>query len=370
MTLQKPFKVIFLSFALSIFISIASIGTEPQAIRYLTDSVITKYKIPGAAAAIVTPDSIQTAVSGIIKLGDTTTIKPGAKFHIGSNTKAITAFMIMKQVENGSLKLESTIAELFPEMKEKIREYYLDKTLSDLLSHHAGIRPFTGGLEVAFIPKFKGSITEKRRQFAEYVLRLEPVINDTSYSYSNAGISLAASILEKATGKSWEVLLAETMVSLEIEYCLGFPNKQSTSEPWGHWLEPKGMAALPPNHFYTLEEVLIPAGDISMSIDNYAEWLQINLNGLNGKAEYLQAESFKKLHFINNDYSLGWINITDTDYGAVTTHDGSAGTFYCHAVVIPAARLAIAVMANAGDDNTMNGLYELRDRLIKKFHGK
>lgn len=345
--------------------SFAAWSIEQQAIQKELDSNIAEYKIPGGAASIITPDNILSAVSGLIKLGDTIKAVPDAKFHIGSNTKAVTAFMIMKEVERGNLKLESSLAELFPEIKDKIKGHYRNKTIKDLLSHHAGVRPFTGGLEVALIPGFKGSITEKRQKFAEYVLGLEPVINDTSYTYSNAGYALAAAILERATGKSWEELLAETMDSLGIEYYIGFPNKESVTAPWGHWIDAKGMVPLPPGHFYSLIDVLAPAGDISMSIGNYSRWLQINLQGLLGNSKYLRQDSYQKMHFINKDYSFGWINFDDTDYGAISTHDGSAGTFYCHAVIVPSLKAAIAVIANSADEKTMKGLYELRNRLVK-----
>ena len=80
-------------------------------------------------------------------------------------------------------------------------------SLADLLSHRAGILPFTSGIEYRSIPD---SITgysghNERELFSKWILTQNPVIDgDKNYIYSNAGYSVAATMLEKASGISFQ----------------------------------------------------------------------------------------------------------------------------------------------------------------------
>ncbi len=328
-------------------------------------AALSKYKVPAIAASVITPDEMVYSAAGKIRMDSSGTVSVDSKFHLGSNTKAITAFMIMKEAERGRINPDSRIGELFPEMGPAVRAEYADKTLMELLLHQAGVRPFTTGAEVASIPEMSGTLTQRRLGFSQYVLDLEPVTSDKPYNYSNAGYVVAAAALEKATGKSWEDLLKETMDSLGISYYKGFPNRENIKNPWGHWIENGALKALPPGHFYALKDILAPAGDIAMSISNYSRWLQYNLEGLLGRDNYLKAATWHKLHYAAEGYALGWLNNTDDIYGRVSTHDGSAGTYYCHAAIYPEKKIAIAVMANSADNEAIQCIYYVREQLLK-----
>ena len=64
------------------------------------------------------------------------------RFHIGSNTKAMTAFIIAKYVESGKLNWPTKFFDLYPEWKKESKPDYETINLKDLLSHRAGIQPF------------------------------------------------------------------------------------------------------------------------------------------------------------------------------------------------------------------------------------
>lgn len=117
---------------------------------------------------------------------------------LGSNTKAATAAVVLRQVEAGRLGLEYTLGSLLenvPVDKQSI-------TLRQLLTHRAGL------------PDAVGSDEEKigREDYLSRVFRT-PLQSrpGTSYAYSNVGYSLLAAILEKNTGEAFETLLAHTL---------------------------------------------------------------------------------------------------------------------------------------------------------------
>lgn len=96
----------------------------------------------------------------------------------------------------------------------------------DLLSHRAKVQPYTGGQTYQELPKFRRSKSERRKQFAKYLLKEEPVISSKPYNYSNAGYSIAALMLEKVSGKTWELMTKELLkIHLNVAVQFAWPNK-------------------------------------------------------------------------------------------------------------------------------------------------
>ena len=116
---------------------------------------------------------------------------------------------------------------MFPSWKKRSNPAYYEITLADLLSHRAKIQPYTSGVEFQELPKFMGDKSEQRKQFSKYLLIGKPVNNNEKiYNYSNAGYSIAALMLEKVSGKTWEKLTKQTMSDrLNVDVQFGWPNK-------------------------------------------------------------------------------------------------------------------------------------------------
>lgn len=84
------------------------------------DSIRKSYNIPEISYAVIDSRStLEIAALGkhSVNLPDAATLND--RFHIGSNTKAMTAFVIAKYVENGKLKWTTQFFDLFPEWKQK-----------------------------------------------------------------------------------------------------------------------------------------------------------------------------------------------------------------------------------------------------------
>lgn len=270
----------------------------------------------------------------------------------------------MKMVEANQIQLETKFVDVFPELKNQIRPKYLNVILGDLLSHYAFIQPYTAGDEFEKLPELSGNLAERKWQFAKFVLNEAPVKLGT---YSNAGYVLAALMLAKRSGHSFEDLIGLTMQDLQLDYFFGFPNKEDLTHPWGHWEENNTLVALDSTHFYQLEDFMLPAGDLSMNIVDYANFVQLHLNGLTGDPVFLKGDSYSKMHFGLNGYSLGWGNNQNTKEEKISYHDGSAGTYYCHTVLIPHLEVAVAIMMNAAGDQQIEGIYALRELILQRM---
>lgn len=351
---------------LILFVLLTTVSGFSQTINPLlnsfTESIRKEYKIPALAAAYITTDSIYYGISGTTKINNSQKVTLKSKFHLGSNTKAITSFVAMKLIEENKISLDTKFFDLFQELKSDKNTQYHSITLGDLLSHTARIQPYTSGFEYSKLPELKGDISEKRKAFAEFVLSQAPVTKGT---YSNAGYALASLMLEKTSGKSYEDLIKITFSQLELDCFFGFPNRQDINSPWGHWTEADTPIPLGPDHFYKLNPIVAPAGDISMNIVDYSKFVQLHLKGLN-KDNYLKSQSYQTLLFGKKDMAYGWGNakINDLTFGY---HDGSAGTFYAHLIISVDMNVAVVILANSADVTSQNGIYRLKEMIIQNY---
>lgn len=315
-----------------------------------------EHQIPAIAVSLVTPDSIFSYVNGKARLTKKERIPLDSKFHLGSNSKAITAFIAMHLSEQDVINFDTSFFELFPELETTSQKSYKAITLGDLLSHNAQIPAYTKGTELAKFNNLTGNTSEKRYVFAKTVLSENTAKTGT---YSNAGYVLAALMLEKASGKSFSKLLDELMNDLDLSYFIGFPNKENDMYPWGHLEQNGSLTSLAPDHNYKLNSFMVSAGDISMNIEDYSKFIQLNLQGLTGVANYLEVDNYKKLHFGKPNYAYGWGNIKQENQ-KMSYHDGSAGTYYCHTVLFPEKEIAVIVMANTATEEAVSAIYDIQ----------
>lgn len=150
----------------------------------------------------------------VVKAGETVLLKgygqadrgrgiamgPDSVFNLGSITKPFTAAAILRLQELGKLKTGDPVGRFFegvPEDKTAI-------TLEHLLTH-------SSGLESDFSPTDYEPTTREeyvRRALASKLL----FAPGQGYEYANAGYSLLAAVVEKATGQDYETALAELVL--------------------------------------------------------------------------------------------------------------------------------------------------------------
>jgi D-alanyl-D-alanine carboxypeptidase len=334
-----------------------------QRLPQLADSFRRAYNIPELGVAIVKPDSLPALyLCGYHRI-DRTTAADSARladyFHLGSNTKAITGFIAGWLVESERIQWTTKFFDIFPDWKAASNKAYHDITLADLLSHRARIQPFTSGQEYRKLPKFNGNPSEQRKQFAKYLLARKPVAADSeTFHYSNGGYSIAALMLERASGHSWEELVQEVLAEkLHLKYVLGWPNKMDTTQPWGHWVEDGKIRPVPPDVPYDLR-LAEPSGDISMPLADYARLIQLHLQGLQGRDNFLTGSTYQYLHTCRPEYAIGWLNVADAEQ-QLSAHAGSAGTFYCYTIINRKKNTAYIVVANCGSPQAGEGVSAL-----------
>jgi len=360
---MKSISVIIMSLFTSIFHPIKVIGqsTPSETLDTLTAKIQAEYKIPAIAVSVIKSDTRYYGIQGTTKINGDNDVTLENKFHLGSNSKAITSFIAMKMASEGKIRFDTQFIELFPELKDSINLEYDSITLGDLLSHQAKVQPYTSGIDFIKLPKFSGEVSDKRRAFTRFVLNEKSVKKGT---YSNAGYVIASLMLEKASSLTFEELVKKYLSELDLECYFGFPNKENQTNPWGHWMESGMLIPLGAEHFYKLEDYMLAAGDIAMNLVDYSRFIQIHLQGLQGKSDYLTKEAFETLHFKYKGLAYGWGN-NGAKTDITSFHDGSAGTYYCHAMLFPHKDLAVIVLTNSAAPEHVKGIYKLRKLIVQ-----
>jgi CubicO group peptidase (beta-lactamase class C family) len=343
-------------------------GLEKGDVTDIIEQARHENNIPAMAVVIMDAERVlQSDIQGEREIGSNSTSTLDDYFHIGSCTKSILAVMAGKLIEQGELNWDTQFFSLFSELKAVARKEYLPISLEDLLMCQAGIMPFTAGEEYAGLD---ASITCTRQAFIKYLIQQKPAAKRAKggfkHLYSNASYTMAAVMLERVTGLTWEELILQTLSNdLELTVKFGWPNGNDINQPWGHAELDGNLQALSPDHEYRLPKIIAPAGDISLKPLDYAKYVQLHLQGLRGTDNYLSSETWQTIHYRQKGFSLGVVN--QTSWGErYSAFDGSAGTFYCATMIFPDSNFAFVIMANSGAAQAVKGITWVSKKIIKK----
>jgi CubicO group peptidase (beta-lactamase class C family) len=134
---MKPLCVF--AFAVLGLIPIPVHAAPPKDASQMLGPILLKRNVPGMAAAVVqSGETVAIGVAGVRARGKTDKIAVTDQFHIGSDTKAMTAMLCGILVDEGKLKWGQTLGETFPELKKSMHPQYQAVTLEQLLTHRGG----------------------------------------------------------------------------------------------------------------------------------------------------------------------------------------------------------------------------------------
>lgn len=177
----------------------------------LLETIRKKHKLPALAAAIVTSKGlVSVAAVGVRKAGSNVLVTVDDQFHLGSDTKAMTANLIGQLVEQGKLNWDTTLEKSFPDLAPAMAPEARKITFTQLLTHHAGLPAnLKGGWSA--VPRAE-SLREQRRAALKITAegQREPG-SAGKFEYSNLGYAIAAAMAEQAADLDWETLMRERL---------------------------------------------------------------------------------------------------------------------------------------------------------------
>jgi D-alanyl-D-alanine carboxypeptidase len=276
--------------------------------------------------------------SGLRAAGHPELLRQGDLWHIGSISKSFTATLFARAVQGGAIQWDTALGALLPDTPEQYRAL----TAIELFSHHAGLPANVPIGDLLALPRTEKDPRISRRRFAASAMA-QPRLGkpQSRFAYSNVGYVLAAIMLENATGKSWEQLIArEVLRPLGLKSAgFGPPGSaKSFDQPRGH----VGGAPV----YLDNPVAMAPAGGLHISMADLLRYLAAHRD----KPKFLGAAQWKELHTarFGSAYALGWF--VGKDGGL--WHNGSNTAWYAEVRVEPTSGL---VAASCNNDTALVG---------------
>jgi len=299
----------------------AAQALEPEDISNEIATILKESPVPSlAAAAVVDGYIVSTGASGIRKKGSSTKVTVTDKYHIGSCTKSMTASLTAILVEQGNLKWDTTISEVFSDIN--VHQGYRDVTLRQLLTNTGGVPENINLILRLKLWRANGGHAAQRLQLVSRILSKPPSYQaGIKFEYSNSGFSIAGAMLEKVMGETYEDLLTRLLFDPLSMKSAGFraPASQGlVDQPYGHGKLLFMVSPIEPEPGGDNPAATAPAGAVHCSVIDFAKYAQFQLGAL-GKLQMLpqpdddliKASVFIKTrgHILSNEDIVGIQNL-------------------------------------------------------------
>ncbi len=337
----------------------------------LLEPLRAEHGVPALGAAVARDgELLAVGAVGLDRADGETPAGIDERWHIGSNTKAMTATLIARLVQRGELSWDDTVGETLAVLEP--HPDWSAVTLDQLLSHTAGMPVNPSTLWMVRLLVTAESPPEARRTMLEVVLA-DPPVNQpgTTFLYSNLGIATAAAMAEAVTGSSYaELMQREVFEPLGVaDWGFGPPPPPS---PLGHVGKPGNFTPVEPVPIADNPWAIGPAGTLHFTFASWARFVGAHVDGARGeRGDYLSPELWAELHRPRlDDYALGWGSLEVDWLGEhALTHSGSNSMWYARVVAVPGRDLAYLVAANCGGDPCKAAVKETIRALAEEWKG-
>ena len=342
---------------------------DAKQLRAELEAVHKKSDLPAMGVAIVRSSGVALVdVVGVRKKGGDTKATVDDQFHIGSDTKTMTAMLVALLVQDKKLAYDTTLEKALPDLAKKMHKDFRTVTLEQLLSHRAGLR---GDLPDSWKIPRTGPTPAMHTAAARTALAEEPEIAPgVKFAYSNLGYVIVGAVCDRAGKDSWESLVKKRIFApLEMKSA-GFGaagTRGKIDQPLPHDeagkpVEPGPNADNPP--------VFGPAGRVHCTLGDWGKFVADQLKGSKGEKGLLPAAAYKKLQTPSAkglDYTPGGWQYYKLPAGVILGHDGSNTLNHATAILVPSKDVAILIVTNQGGKKAGLACHQLRDALMKRL---
>ena len=384
-------------FAFAVLIScilVPSTAFAEDSLDAALEPVRAKYGLPALAAAVIKDGKIVArGVTGVRMLGTDIKATIDDRFHIGSDTKAMTATLAAMLVEEGKLKWTSTIGEVLGPVMPGLKPKFAAIPLDQLLSHTSGVPSDNDEIAALYFSPdiYDSPLTAYRRKLIQtWGSKHEPDSNEPHpFQYSNLGFTIVGAMIEQAAGEPWDSLIQRRIFEPlglasaglgpqatfgKIDAAIGHDTTDSgeiVPRPWGPAADAPASIG--------------PAGIAHMNVTDFATWASWNAGeGKRGPA-LIKPETMKLLHQQHvtmkianpppgtpdsGGYGYAW-GVVKFGWSEkpVLTHNGSNSYNFATILVDVDNDAGIVLMTNIGGVKADDAAKELLGVLYPKYVG-
>jgi CubicO group peptidase (beta-lactamase class C family) len=350
-----------------------------------------KFGLPALAAAVVKSGAIiASGATGVRALGRTERVTVNDRFHIGSDTKAMTATLAGMMVEAGKLSWTTTIGDSLGADTPHINPALAKVTLQQLLSHTSGIPSDTQEIADIYFSAdaLKYNIAETRRlAFAKWKDKPPATPPGLAFHYANLGYMIAGMMVERSAELAWEELIVERIFAPLALTSAGIGPQATVGKldaAVGHDVEGDKITPMLWGPAADVPPLLGPAGATHMSVLDFAAWAAWNAGAGERGPALVKPETLAEIHRPRistgklpnarpgtpqeGQYALGWGVVKfDWTEAPVLTHNGSNGFNLAKIFVDVGHDLGIAIVTNIAGEKADDATNALMKSLYTRF---
>lgn len=332
------------------------------------------FDVPGIAIAIVKDGKVIAARGfGMRKLGDPAPVDGKTLFEVASNSKAFTAATLSMLVDEGKLAWDDPVTKHLPGFQMNDAYVTGQMTVRDLLTHRSGLGLGAGDLLWWPATDFSDDEIIERLRYVKPATSFR-----ASYAYDNLLYIVAGKIIAAKTGKPWGEAVRERILTP-----LGMNTTTTSVADEAGNPDVASPHSLVGDRISVIKEMPVPnaagAVGINTNAEDIARWMMVLLDqgkldsvGKQGRL-FSEARSrdmwsmqtpiairdpqpalaATKPNFYG--YGLGF-NLRDYHGIKLVQHGGALVGFYSTVVMVPEAKLGVAILTNAENSGSMQAL--------------
>lgn len=264
-------------------------------------------------------------------------------FEIGSVAKQFTAAAVLLLERDGKLKLGDDIRTYLPEMPD----YGTPITIEMLLDHRSGLRDW--GSVANAMGKPRGERNFSNTEVLDIAKRQKELNYKpgAAWSYTNTGYNLAATIVERVSGKSFMAVTKERLFDP-----LGMTTAQWRDD-FNRIVKGRAMAYVPAGSGFQQSMPFMNVygnGGLIMSIGDLTRWNEAMM------ADKLGLRAGMEKQGVLSDgrktpYARG-VNVLKHNGFTEISHSGGTGGYYAWLARYPDSKLSVAMMCNGPPPRT------------------
>lgn len=268
-----------------------------------------KLDVPAVGGGVISATGETFDVVGVRRRGSPDAASLDHAWHIGSCTKSITAALYARLIEQGRTTWQTSIGDLFPDLRGQIHAEWQRRTIEELFYCRAGMRANPGLKLMRASWADRRALAEQRTAMAIQAMTPAPK-RVGRFVYSNFGYMVIGAAIDRLTDGSYEQALDELLLGPLGITTLG---NGAPRDIWGHsarlrlgsLLLFKGKPKHPDDPRSDNPPAFSAAGTLHLTLPDWAKFLKLFVRGGNG---LLAARTIEELLSGPADYQMikGW----------------------------------------------------------------
>lgn len=351
---------------------------DPETIDANVRAVIARYRLPGIAVGVIEDGKVVYARGyGETVHGSGDPVTGKTLFKIASNSKAMTAAVLARLVQQGKLRWDDPVVKHLPNFAMHDPWVTAHITVSDLLIHNSGLPQGAGDLMFWPEPNLFS-----RDDILQGLRHLKPAYGfRAGYAYDNLLYVVAGQVAAAVGGASYEDLVQrELFQPLGLNGCRvgAFTLADAGSVAQPHARTSNGITVYNRDPEQVPEIASAPAGGIRCTLEDMLVWAgnwltptpaQLQWLGEAQRAELWKARTpmpiaasrrqWENTHYYA--YAYGF-RVADADGEWTVSHTGTLGGMYSMMMLLPDRRSGFVFMINGdgGSARTVLGTVLLK----------